>query len=100
MQTNKLVSYSIIFIGLALAAVVLQTFVQVLRPLAIAVLLMFLAMPLAKWSKAKGIPVWSTFVGLIVVVGVHVRLIADLPRIGRLSGPQSRLDRLVSTPGP
>ena len=68
MQTNKLVSYSIIFIGLALAAVVLQTFVQVLRPLAIAVLLMFLAMPLARWSKAKGIPVWSTFVGLIVVV--------------------------------
>lgn len=68
MQTNKLVSYSIIFIGLALAAVVLQTFVQVLRPLAIAILLMFLAMPLARWSKGRGIPVWMTFVGLIVLV--------------------------------
>ena len=68
MQTNKLVSYSIIFIGLALSAVVLQTFVQVLRPLAIAILLMFLAMPLARWSKGRGIPVWMTFVGLIVLV--------------------------------
>ena len=53
---------------MALAAVVLQTFVQVLRPLAIAILLMFLAMPLARWSKGRGIPVWMTFVGLIVLV--------------------------------
>jgi predicted PurR-regulated permease PerM len=68
MQINKLVSYSIIFIGLVLTAIVLQTFVQVLRPLAIAILLLFVAMPLAKFSKDKNIPVWITFVGLIVVV--------------------------------
>ena len=68
MQTNKLVTYSIIFVGLALAAIVLQTFVQVLRPLAIGILLLFVAMPLAKLSKDKGVPVWVTFVGLIVVV--------------------------------
>ena len=68
MQTNKLVSYSIIFNGLALAAVVLQTFVRVLRPLAIGSVLVFLGMPLASWAKGRGIPVWMTFVGLIVLV--------------------------------
>lgn len=67
METNKLVSYSIIFIGLALTAIVLQTFVAITRPLAIAILLVFIATPLAEYSRRKGVPIWLTFLGLIVV---------------------------------
>jgi len=45
-----------------------QTLAQVLRPLAIALLLLFVFTPLARYSKEKGIPVWLTFSGALVVV--------------------------------
>ncbi len=51
MKENRLVSYSVIFIALVLVAIVLQTFQSVLRPLAIATLLVFMVTPLARYSK-------------------------------------------------
>lgn len=102
MQTNKLAGYSIIFVGVVLAAIVLQTFVQVMRPLAIAILLTFLAMPLARYSKEKNIPVWATFLGLIVVcigllglvgsqvTGDHFDLANSIPQYQERVGQESR----------
>jgi predicted PurR-regulated permease PerM len=57
----------VIFIGLALVAVVLQTFAEILRPLSVAMLLAFLTVPLARYSKKKRIPVWISFLGLAMV---------------------------------
>ena len=68
MKENRLVSYSVIFIALVLVAIVLQTFQSVLRPLAIATLLVFMVTPLARYSKQKKIPVWLTFSGLFLLV--------------------------------
>ena len=68
MQDNKLIKYSVVFIAVVLAAIVLQTLQQVMRPLAIALLLLFISSPLARFSKEKRIPVWLTFAGLLVVL--------------------------------
>ncbi len=68
MNQQKLVNYSIIFIGVALLAFVLQLFQDVMRPFAIAILLVFVTTPLAEYSKRKGIPAWITFLGLIVLL--------------------------------
>ena len=67
MRENKLVSWSIVLVGLALAAVVLKTFTSVMRPMAIAILLMLIFTPVARFSRSKKIPVWITFPVLIVV---------------------------------
>ena len=63
MNTQKLAYYSIIFLGLALLAFVLQLFQNVMRPFAIAILLVFITAPLAEFSKKKGVPPWITFLG-------------------------------------
>ncbi len=65
---DKVLKYSVLFIALVLGAHVLQTLGQVLRPLAIALLLLFVFTPLARYSKEKGIPAWLTFSGVLVVV--------------------------------
>ena len=70
MTESRLVNYSIIFMGVALLAVVLQTFQVVMRPFAIAVLLLFIFTPLAEYSKRKGVPVWLTFLSLFLVAAV------------------------------
>jgi len=68
MQLSKLANYSLIFIALVLLALVLKTFGQVLRPLAIATLLLFLFTPLAQLSRRKKIPPWITFTGIVIVL--------------------------------
>ena len=68
MKVNRIVNYSVIFIALVLVAIVLQTFQSVLRPLAIATLLVFMVTPLAGYSREKKIPVWLTFSGLFLLV--------------------------------
>lgn len=68
MQLNKLANYAVIFIALVLLAIVLKTFEQVLRPLAIATLLLFLFAPLAQLSRRKNIPPWITFTGLAIIL--------------------------------
>ncbi len=50
---DKVLKYSVLFIALVLGAHVLQTLGQVLRPLAIALLLLFVFTPLARYSKEK-----------------------------------------------
>lgn len=68
MQLNKLANYAVIFIALVLLAIVLKTFQQVLRPLAIATLLLFLFTPLAQLSRRKKVPPWITFTGIVIVL--------------------------------
>jgi len=68
MKENRLVTYSIVFIALVLLAIVLKTFQSVMRPLAIAALLLFLFTPLAQFSRDRKIPVWLTFGGFFVIV--------------------------------
>ncbi len=65
---DKVVKYSVLFMALVLSAIVLQTLAEVLPPLAIAVLLLFVFTPLASYSKEKSIPAWLTFSGLLVAV--------------------------------
>lgn len=77
LQENRLANYSLIFIALVLLAIVLQTFQSVLRPLAIATLLVFMVTPLARYSKQKKIPVWLTFSGLFLVVILLLMLISS-----------------------
>ena len=56
---------------LALLAVVLKTFQAVMRPFAIAILVVFVFSRLAEYSKRKNIPIWLSFVALILVtVGI------------------------------
>lgn len=77
MTESRLVNYSIIFMGVALLAVVLQTFQVVMRPFAIAILLVFISTPLADYSKRKGVPVWLTFLVLFVVAGGLLSLVSS-----------------------
>ncbi len=65
---DRVVRYSVLFIALVLAAIVLQTLQEVLRPLAIALLLLFVFTPLARFSRERGVPAWLTMGGLLVVV--------------------------------
>jgi predicted PurR-regulated permease PerM len=74
MKATKLANYAVIFIALVLLAIVLKTFQSVLRPLAIATLLVFIFTPLAHFSKQKKIPVWITFAGLFIVVFLVIYL--------------------------
>jgi predicted PurR-regulated permease PerM len=62
---DRVVRYSVLFIALVLAAIVLQTLQEVLRPLAIALLLLFVFTPLARFSRERGVPAWLTMGGLI-----------------------------------
>ena len=74
MADNKLVNFSIIFIAVVLLGIVLKTFAAFLRPLAIAVILTFLLMPLMRFSKKIKIPFFVTVISiimlLIVILGV------------------------------
>ena len=81
MKENKLVYYSLLFIALVVLAIVLKTFQQVMRPLAIAALLMFIVTPLARFSKKRKIPVWITFavvlslgIGLLSLIGSLIQV--------------------------
>jgi len=65
---DRVVKYSVLFIALVLAALVLQTLQNVLRPLAISALLLFVTTPLARASREKGIPPWITFGGMLVLL--------------------------------
>lgn len=78
MRENRLVVYSVVFIAIALLAIVLKTFQSVVRPLAIATLLVFLFTPLADYSRRKNIPVWLTFTGLVVVIFILLSLLGSL----------------------
>jgi len=77
MTESRLVNYSIIFMGVALLGVVLQTFQVVMRPFAIAILLVFIFTPLAEYSKRKGVPVWLTFLALFLVAGGLLSLVSS-----------------------
>jgi predicted PurR-regulated permease PerM len=81
MQDSKLVKYSVVFVALVLLAIVLQALQAVIRPLAIAILLMFLFTPLVRFSKRRNIPVWLTFAGLFVVVVSLLALISSFVTI-------------------
>jgi predicted PurR-regulated permease PerM len=77
MREQKLANYALIFIGICLLAFVLQLFQQVMRPFAIAVLLVFITTPLAEFSKNKGIPPWITFLGLFIIAGGLLSLVGS-----------------------
>ncbi len=78
MRENRLVVYSVVFIALVLLAIVLKTFQSVMRPLAIATLLVFIFTPLAEYSRRKSIPVWLTFTGLFIVVFLLLSQVGSL----------------------
>jgi len=78
MKENRLVKMSIVFMALVLLAIVLQTFQQVMRPLAIAVLLIFIVTPLARFSREKKIPVWLTFTGVFLLCVLLLSLVSSL----------------------
>lgn len=84
MNQNKVAQYSVIFIALVLLAIVLKTFQSVMRPLAIAALLVFMVTPLARYSKQKKIPVWLTFSGLFVLVILLLSLVGSLITVENL----------------
>ncbi len=84
MKLNKLANYAVIFIALVLLAVVMKTFEQVLRPLAIATLLLFLFTPLAQWSRRKKIPPWITFMALAAVFVLLLGLGSSFIRMDNL----------------
>jgi AI-2 transport protein TqsA len=77
MHESRLANHSIIFIALVLLAIVLKNFQSVLRPLAIATLLVFMVAPLARYSKKKRMPVWLTFSGLLVIFVLLLSLISS-----------------------
>ena len=84
MNLNKLANYAVIFIALVLLAVVMKTFEQVLRPLAIATLLLFLFTPLAQFSRRKKIPPWITFIGLATIFVLLLGLGSSFIRMDNL----------------
>lgn len=78
MRIEKLANYAVIFIGLALLAIILKTFQAILRPLAIAMILVFVFTPLAQYSRNRNIPVWLTFTGLIVVAVLLLSVVGSI----------------------
>jgi AI-2 transport protein TqsA len=79
MRENKLVHISIIFIAAVIFIMMLKELDSFMRPFAIAIILMFLLMPLLRWGERHRIPQWISlsvtllgvllflvFVGLIV----------------------------------
>ena len=85
MKENKLVTYSIVFIAVVVLAIVFQTFQQVLRPLAIAILLFFLASPVARFSESKKIPSWITFLSIIIVAVFVLSFIGSLIKVDNVN---------------
>lgn len=73
MKENKLVNASIIFIAAVFFVLMLREFQSFLRPFAIALILMFLLMPLLRWGKKHHVPTWANL--STVLVGVLVLLI-------------------------
>ncbi len=98
MTASRLVNYSIIFMALSLLAVVLQTFQAVMRPFAIAILLVFISTPLADYSKRKGVPVWLTFLGVIIVGGGLLSLVSSFITVDNfdLAGAIPRYQEKIS----
>lgn len=101
MKSNPLVNSSIIFIALVFLVIVLQQLAVFLRPLAIAFILMFLLLPLLRWSKKQNVPfglalAGLTLVALILVAGIIfiVAQSADL-RSGPLSDTNVRQNILT-----
>jgi len=70
LNIDRISRYAIIFIALVFLAIVLNTFQSVLRPLAIAVLVIFLLSPLVRFSREKNIPFGFVFLGLLIVGGI------------------------------
>ncbi|MBW1851791.1 MAG: AI-2E family transporter [Deltaproteobacteria bacterium] len=70
LNEDRITRYVIIFIGLVFLAIVLNTFQAVLRPLAIAVLVIFLLSPLVRFSRDKNVPFGLLFGGLLIVSGI------------------------------
>jgi predicted PurR-regulated permease PerM len=109
---ERLARYSIVFIGVIALALVLQTFAQVLRPLAIAVIAIFLLSPLVRWARERNVPLLALFGGLAVVAAVLVvaffrfattaslELRADLPSLEReaIEDSETLLSRLGYSP--
>lgn len=84
MKENKLVIVSIVFIALVVLAIVLKNFQQVMRPMAIAILLFFMVTPLARFSKRKKIPVWITFSGLFLAIFLVLSQISSFVSVENL----------------
>ena len=77
MQNDSLLRYSVLLIALVFAALVLQTFQSVLRPLAIASILIFALSPLARLSRERNVPVAVVFAGLAALGGLGVWLLVS-----------------------
>jgi len=98
---DKVVKYSVLFIALVLGARVLQTLAEVLRPLAIALLLLFVFTPLERYSKGKGIPMWLTFPGVLVVVFLLLGFAGSFFHVDdlHLQDKIPKLQEMISTDG-
>ncbi len=75
LNIDRISRYAIIFIGLVCLAIVLNTFQSVLRPLAIAVLVIFLLSPLVRFSREKNVPFGLMFAGLLMVGGIILAIL-------------------------
>ena len=98
MTESRLANYAIIFVGLAVLAIVLQTFQAVMRPFAMAILLVCIFTPLAEYSKRKGIPAWLTILGLVIVVVGLLSLVSSFITSDKfdLAGAIPRFQKRVS----
>ncbi len=78
MPENKLVNASIIFMGIIVLMLVLKTFKVFLRPLALAIILTLLLIPIIKFLKGLKIPFAITITGVVVILLLIVYLIGFL----------------------
>lgn len=77
----KLVEYSIVFIAFVVFALVLKNLQTFLRPLALAIILTLIFLPLIRWSEKKKIPYPITLAGVMTLI---VCVVAGLIVLGSL----------------
>ena len=68
MKRNKLVDYSIVFIGIVVLVIVLQELASILRPLALAAFFTILLMPIYDFAKRKKIPAFVPITGIFIIL--------------------------------
>ncbi|MBL7056085.1 AI-2E family transporter [Candidatus Woesearchaeota archaeon] len=90
MTENKLVNGSIILMGIVVLFLVLKTLQSFLRPLALAIILTLLMMPLVRFSKKRNIPFSITALFLILVLVFSVSWAGSL-----LSKEALKIDRTL-----
>ena len=93
-KMNKLANASIILIGVVVLALVLKTLQLFLRPLALAIILTLLLLPLMRFSKEKKIPFF------IIIIGLFLILIVAVGFLGSLIGNEiAKIDKKPSNKG-